>query len=50
MGNPDTKLTTDELLRSLADSEETYALLKDIISSKNIPSNAQENIPKQEQQ
>lgn len=34
MGNPDTKITKDELLRSLADSDETYNELKRLISLK----------------
>jgi hypothetical protein len=45
MGNPDTKLTTDEILRSLSDSKETYMELKRLISLKNIPNNDQQNIP-----
>lgn len=36
MGNPDTKISTDELLRSMADSDETYSKLKRRISLKNI--------------
>ena len=43
MGNPDTKITTDEILRSFADSEETYIQLKFLISSKNIPNSDQES-------
>lgn len=45
MGNPNTKITTDEILRSLADSEETYIKMKLLISQKNIPSNDQEDNP-----
>ena len=41
MGNPDTKITTDEVLRSLADSEETYIELKRLISLKNIDNKEQ---------
>lgn len=43
MGNPDTKITTDEVLRSLADSEETYLELKRLISSKNIDNKELQN-------
>ena len=43
MGNPDTKITRDEILRSIADSEETYLELKRIISSKNIDNKEQQN-------
>lgn len=39
MGNPDTKITTDEILRSLADSEETYLELKRLISLKGVSNN-----------
>lgn len=45
MGNPDTKITRDEILRSIADSEETYLELKRLISSKNIENKEQQNIP-----
>ena len=43
MGNPDTIITTDEVLRSLADSEETYLELKRLISSKNIDNKELQN-------
>ena len=43
MGNPDTKITRDEILRSIADSEETYLELKRLISSKNIYNKEQQN-------
>lgn len=49
MGNPDTKITTDEILRSLADSEKTYLELKRLISLKGVSSNDQDNNPKTEQ-
>jgi hypothetical protein len=49
MGNPDTKITTDEILRSLADSEETYLELKRLISLKGVSNNDQDNNPKTEQ-
>lgn len=42
MGNPDTKITPDELLRSLADSDETFIEIKRLISLKNF-----DNIEKQ---
>lgn len=43
MGNPDTKITTNEVLRSLANSEETYIELKRLISLKNIDNKEQQN-------
>ncbi|MDP3443005.1 MAG: hypothetical protein Q8T08_09125 [Ignavibacteria bacterium] len=45
MGNPDTKITKDELLRSLADSDQTYIELKRLISLKNIDNIEKQSIP-----
>lgn len=49
MGNPDTKITADEILRSLADSEGTYLEMKRLISLKGVSNNDQDNNPKMEQ-
>jgi|AntRauTorckE6833_2_1112554.scaffolds.fasta_scaffold24236_2 hypothetical protein len=41
MGNPDTKITIDEVLRSMVNSDETYMELKSLISSKKIDNKEQ---------